>query len=176
MRWKATGAIAFGLLMISLVGLAGDRAFSATPEAETSPVAATPGAVREVVNQREPDAAPGEVLGLVRYVIDPGALLPAHTHPGMQVNVVVSGTLHYTVVEGTAYYTLAADAGTPEAVQQLTSGQTIAFQPGDSFVEPEGMVHFGENRGTEPIVLLTASLFEDGEPPSTEVEVATPEA
>ncbi|HVL26065.1 MAG TPA: cupin domain-containing protein [Thermomicrobiales bacterium] len=171
MRRTGFGVLVIMLLVAAIVSVAGARASSGTPEAVATP--ATPGAVREVINEGEPESAPGEELALVRYVIDPGAHLPAHTHPGMQVNVVVSGTLHYTVVEGTAYYTPAAEAGT-STVHELTSGQSIDFKPGDSFVEPEGMVHFGENLTSEPIVLLTASLFEEGEPPST-VAGATPD-
>lgn len=167
MRRTGFGVVVIMLLFAAIVSVAGARASSGTPEA-----VATPGAVREVINEGEPAGAPGEELALVRYVIDPGAHLPAHTHPGMQVNAVVSGTLHYTVVEGTAYYTPAAEAGT-STVHELTSGQSIDFKPGDSFVEPEGMVHFGENLTSEPIVLMTASLFEEGEPPSTVAE-ATP--
>jgi quercetin dioxygenase-like cupin family protein len=170
MRKSALGIIAMLLLVVAMIGVSGEHAISATPEAAVTP--ATPGAVREVLNEGEPAGAPGEELALVRYVIDPGAHLPAHTHPGMQVNVVISGTLHYMVVEGTAYYTLATEAGT-STVHELTGGQSIDFQPGDSFVEPEGMVHFGENLTSEPIVLMTASLFAEGEPPSTVAE-ATP--
>lgn len=34
------------------------------------------------------------------------------------------------------------------------------------------MVHFGENRGTEPVVLLVASLLESDQPPGTIIEIA----
>lgn len=140
----------------------------ATPEATPAAV------VREVVNEGEPEAAPGEVLQLVRYTIPPNIKLPTHIHPGMQVNVVESGTLNYTVVDGRIEITRAD--GTEEV---LTSGQSTTFEAGDRFTEPQGMVHFGENRTDEPIVLMTASLFEDDEPPSTLVEaspVASPAA
>lgn len=55
--------------------------------------------------------------------------------------------------------------------------QETDFEPGDSLVEAEGMVHFGENRGTEPVVLLVASLLESDQPPGTIIEIdpaATP--
>lgn len=146
-----------------------------TAHDEATP-AATPaaGVVREVINEGEPASAPGEILQLVQYTIPGNIALPAHTHPGMQVNVVVSGTLTYTVVEGEAHITRAD--GSEET---LSSGQTTDLLPGDAITEPEGMIHFGENLGTEPIVLLTASLFEADEPPSTVAggtPVATPAA
>jgi quercetin dioxygenase-like cupin family protein len=137
----------------------------ATPAA--SPAAA-PAVVREVINEGDPESAPGEVLQLVQYTIPGNIALGAHTHPGMQVNVVVSGTLTYTIVEGSMEITRAD--GT---VEILSSGETTELTTGDTFTEVEGMVHFGVNHTDEPIVLLTASLFEADEPPSTAVE-ATP--
>lgn len=132
--------------------------------------AATPAAVvREVINEGNPAAAPGMVLQLVRYTIPGNIALPAHTHPGMQVNTIASGTLTYTVVEGEASITRAD--GTMET---LSSGETTDLHPGDTLTEPEGMVHFGVNTRDEPIVILTASLFAADEAPSTLVEIATP--
>jgi quercetin dioxygenase-like cupin family protein len=141
----------------------GDATPSASPAATPAPAV-----VREVINEGDPESAPGEVLQLVQYTIPGNIALGAHTHPGMQVNVVVSGTLTYTVVEGSMEITRAD--GT---VETLSSGETTDLTAGDTFTEAEGMVHFGENHTDEPIVLLTASLFEADEPPSTAVQ-ATP--
>ena len=134
---------------------------SATPDA--------PAVVREVINEGAPASAPGMALQLVRYTIPGNIALPAHTHPGMQVNVIESGTLTYTVVEGEAHITRAD--GT---VETLSSGETTDLTAGDTLTEPEGMIHFGVNNQDEPIVILTASLFTAADPPSTIVETATP--
>jgi quercetin dioxygenase-like cupin family protein len=158
--------VAFGASVAGYAVSAQEATPAATPASGAS-------AVREVIGGGTPEDAPEDVLNLVRYVIEPGAKLPPHTHPGMQVNVVESGTLHYVVVEGTVTYLRAADAGNPDAAQTLTSGQEIDFYPGDTFTEPEGMVHYGENRTTRSIILYTASLFDADAPPSTIVE-ATP--
>lgn len=161
----------FALLLLCVamvIGAAGITA-SAQDGATATPAAAV---TREVINEGHPDAAPGQVLQLVRYTIPPNMLLPVHIHPGMQVVVVESGTLHYTVVEGSVPITRAAAEGTPALTEQLTSGQETDFGPGDRFVEPAGMVHFGENRTGKPVVLLVASLFEADAPPSTLVEVS----
>lgn len=151
---------------------------SGTLEAQTSTPAASPtpaGTVREVLSSGDPAGAPGDVLELVRYTIPPGTKLPVHTHPGMQVAQIVSGTLSYTVLDGTVPVTRAA-SGMIEPVT-AASGQ-VRIGPGDSFYEAEGVVHFGENAGTEPVVILVASLFEIGEPPAILVgtPVATPAA
>lgn len=150
------------LLGLGLPGMAlGEDA--ATPEATPAAV------VREVINEGDPAAAPGMALQLVRYTIPGDIALPAHTHPGMQVNVIVSGTLTYTVVEGEASITRAD--GTMET---LASGETTDLHAGDALTEPEGMIHFGVNNSDEPIVILTASLFAADEAPSTIVSAATP--
>lgn len=164
LRWMlllvaSTLTMTFGLLQ------AGAQSSTPVPEDE-------PTVVREVLASGNPAAAPGNVLELVQYTIPGNITLPVHIHPGMQVSTVVSGVLLYTVVEGEAYLTRAG-SDTPETLTP-ESGET-AIEPGDHLVEPQGMVHFGRNGQAEPIVLLTASLFEQDQPPSTLVD-ATPEA
>ncbi len=172
MRMKVRGSIAIaGLLLV----LGGGSATVSTWAQESTPAAtpaATPQAVvRDVLASTESDEAPGEEFALSRYTIAPGAILPVHTHPGVQVTTIESGTLTYHVVaDGEAVVTRAD--GTKET---YGPGSTIELTAGDSLVEPEGMVHYGENLTEEPIVLISASLFEEGAPPSTVVEVpATP--
>lgn len=151
-------------LLVTMTGLT----LTATAQDNATPAATPqPAVVREVINEGEPASAPGEILQLVQYTIPGNIALPVHIHPGMQVNVIVSGTLTYTVVEGEAQI-IRAD-GTEET---LSSGETTDLLPGDAITEPEGMVHFGANHHDEPIVILTASLFEDDEPPSTVVEAS----
>jgi quercetin dioxygenase-like cupin family protein len=155
-----TFLLALGSGGIALAAQA-DATPAATPDA--------PAVVREVISQGKPASAPGMTLQLVRYTIPGNIALPAHTHPGMQVNTIVSGTLTYTVVEGEAAITRAD--GTTET---LSTGETTDLHAGDALAEPEGMVHFGVNQQDEPIVILTASLFASDDPPSTIVDVATP--
>jgi quercetin dioxygenase-like cupin family protein len=157
--WRAIGIFLLAVLALAPHGFA----VESTPAATPAPV------VREVINEDEPAAAPGQVLQLVRYHIPPNTVLPVHIHPGMQVALVESGTLHYTVVEGSLNY-VRADGETGV----LQAGEEADFQAGDSLVETQGMVHFGENRTDEPVVLLVASLFEADAPPSS--IVATPVA
>lgn len=157
-------AISLVLLALALMAPAGLLATNteATPE---NPHAAVE---RIVINEGMPMAAPGQILQLVRYNIPPNISLPVHIHPGMQVALVESGTLTYTVVEGTAPFTRAnGETG------ELNAGETTDFHAGDSVVEPQGMIHFGENTTDEPVVLLVSSLFEADVPPSSLVE-ATP--
>lgn len=102
----------FALLLLCMVMMLGGAGIttSAQDEAPSTPAVAV---TREVINEGHPDAAPGQVLQLVRYTIPPHMVLPVHIHPGMQVVVVESGTLHYTVVEGSVPITRSAAEGTP---------------------------------------------------------------
>jgi len=126
--------------------------------------------VREVLSDADPDSAPGELFELVRYTIAPGAVLPVHTHPGVQMAVVESGTLTYHVIDDGNVSVTRAD-GAEEFVEP---GETVTFEVGDAWVEPEGMVHYAENLTDEPVVLIATSLLEAGEPTEILFSEATP--
>lgn len=164
--------------IIGLVLLVGGIAFGFGARlggAEGTPAATPAAVVREVIAEGEPAAAPGQSLDLVRFTIPPHITLPVHTHPGMQTAWLVSGELIYTVVEGgEVQITRAASGGTPAATEVLTPGNSTTFHPGDAWVEPAGMVHFAENAGDEPVIIIVASLLASDQPPAEVVEVATP--
>jgi len=136
-----------------------------TPAALASP-AASGGIVRSVLVGATPASAPDQSLQLVRYVIQPGTVLPAHIHPGTQLARIESGELTYTVVRGQIRVERSTADGTPGPAEWVKSGETTVLRPGDAVIETEGNVHFGENRGTEPLVILAATLLEAGQPPS----------
>jgi quercetin dioxygenase-like cupin family protein len=114
---------------------------------------------REVLASGSPQEAMGRVLELVKYTIPPNSKLPVHIHPGMQIERVESGILTYTVVKGSAKIT--RSNGKEE---MLEAGQTTRLNVGDALVEVGGMVHYGENETDNPVILLSASLFEEGKP------------
>lgn len=178
MRVKAIYAsVLIGLLclagMLAAAPQARVVARQATPPTASTPVSATPaagGVVREVLASSDPKEAPGEVLSLVRYTIPAGAKLPVHKHPGDQMATVISGTLTYHVVANGDVPITRANG----AKETAHPGDTVVFTVGDSWVEPEGMIHYAENLTGQPVVLLSSSLFAGNEPP-TEL-VATPAA
>lgn len=160
------GSRAVKFVLLAFLLFAPAAMVAATPEA--TPINPHAAVVREVINEGMPVAAPGQVLQLVKYTIPPNISLPVHIHPGMQVAYVESGTLTYSVVEGEAHYTLAnGETGV------LKAGETKDFGPGDSLVEAQGMIHYGENKTDEEVILIVSSLFEADVPPSSLVE-ATP--
>lgn len=170
MRTKLIGSAlaAMSLGLAALIGL------SPTTASQDGTGGATPivivEVVREVLSDADPESAPGEVFELVRYTIAPGAVLPVHTHPGVQMAIVESGTLTYHVVDNGMVAVTRAD-GTDEVIE---SGETVTFEAGDAWDEPEGMVHYAENLTDEPVVLIAASLLEVGEPTAILIDEATP--
>lgn len=120
----------------------------------------------------EVPAAPGEILTLTRYIIPAGAELPVHTHPGVQIASVELGTFTYHVLEGEVFVTRAD--GTEET---FGSGSTITFEVGDSWVEPEGMIHYAQNLTDSEVILISSALMDEGQNPTILVDLtATPEA
>ena len=164
--------ILFAIVAVVLAGY-GSAAIGAQMDATPAPAG---GVVREVLSSGDPAVAPGHALQLVRYTIPAGTNLVAHTHPGMQVASIVSGTLSYTVISGEVPVTR---AGPSDVVPVNATSGEVDIYPGDSFYEAEGVVHFGRNAGTEPVVILVSSLFTIGQPPSSPIDatpVATPQA
>lgn len=125
-----------------------------------------------LVSEDQIEAAPGEILSLTRYIIPPGAELPVHTHPGVQMASVESGVFTYTVVQGEVYVTRAD--GTEET---YVSGETVTLLEGDSWIEPEGMVHFAQNLSDSEVILISAALMDADEDATILVEIpVTPAA
>ncbi|MCK5885461.1 MAG: hypothetical protein KAG70_03065 [Alcanivorax sp.] len=63
------------------------------------------------------------------------------------------------MVQGTAFIT--RRDGSKES---LNAGQSTHLNVGDQLTEPNGMVHYGENETDYPVVLISASLMEVGQP------------
>jgi quercetin dioxygenase-like cupin family protein len=144
---------------------------SAAPTVTASPSATASAAVpvlREVLdNDTTPPGAPGRTLSLVRYTIAPGAKLAPHVHPGVQMASIASGTLTYTVVSGVAEVRRAgATTDTP-----VKGPMTTQLGPGDAVIEVGNMVHFGENKTKQPIIILATLLTLDGHPLAEPVKI-----
>jgi quercetin dioxygenase-like cupin family protein len=140
-----------------------------TPRAQQAAPGLDP-VLREALVSGTPPAAPGQALQLVRYVIQPGATLPAHTHPGLQLGWLESGTLHYVVVAG-GEVPVSRDGKT---IRTLRPGEALDLRPGDAIAETDTVVHYGANRGEEPVVIWVAALLRQGQPPATIVEPPAP--
>ncbi|EMA50553.1 cupin domain-containing protein [Halococcus thailandensis] len=70
--------------------------------------------------------ASGEETSVQRFAVEPGASVPAHSHPHEQAGYLVAGTLTF-----------------------LLDGEERELVPGDSYVLASGESHGVENRGEE---------------------------
>jgi hypothetical protein len=126
------------------------------------------GITRTPFGEATPANAPGQQLYLQQVTIAPHAALPEHFHQGTQVARVISGTLTYNIVTGTAAVTRAngkaEDVGGPNKV---------LLQPGDSLVETASLVHYGANDTSTPVVIELAALLAEGAPLATPVGTGT---
>lgn len=148
--------------------MSGALGFTAAQDSAT-PTATPAAVVRDVLVESSPADADGQVMQLVRYDIPAGIVLPEHTHPGTQEAFIESGVLTYHVVTGGTLTITRADGST----EQLGPGESTELHPGDSVVETPGVVHYGENLGIEPVVILAADLLDPNQPASV---LYTPEA
>jgi quercetin dioxygenase-like cupin family protein len=129
--------------------------------------ATTPSAKRVALAQVvDPAGAKGQTLGLSKVTVPPGAKLALHVHPGTQTAYIESGTLTYSVKTGSVpVYRGAADQK-PKLVRRVTAGHTAQVRAGQWLIEKPGVQHFAANRGSKPIVILAATLLQDGKPPA----------
>jgi len=117
-----------------------------------------------------PAGGKGRTLGLSRVTIPPHTALPLHEHPGNQIASIQHGTLTYTVKTGTVEVYRGAATVDAKPVRLVKAGQTATVRAGEWVVESPGDVHIGANRGAKPLVILLATLFPNGAPPSTVVD------
>ncbi len=104
--------------------------------------------VQRKVIQRHDTGAPGFEAVLVDVTIPVGGREGRHTHPGLALIKVESGTL-------TLDY-----EGKP----------TATYNPGDSFMVEAGKIHEGINKGTIPIKVVGAFVVPKGVPLTTQVK------
>jgi quercetin dioxygenase-like cupin family protein len=86
--------------------------------------------------------AAGDRMSVQGFEVEPGAVVPRHSHDHEQVGVVVEGVLVF-VVDGTGEDGEGADG---------TGVEEIRCGPGDTYAIPGGEPHAAENRGDETVV------------------------
>ena len=129
-----------------------------------------PTAVRSALAQTgKVQGAPGRTMVLSRVVVEPGAKLALHHHLGTQISRVASGTLTYTVRQGSAVVKEGDAEKDPRLVRSIAAGQTARIRPGQWLVEQPSDVHEAANRGSTPVVIYLATLLQTGAPPATPV-------
>lgn len=129
-----------------------------------------PTAVRSALARSEKvQGAPGRTMVLSKVVVEPGAKLALHHHLGTQISRVASGTLTYTVRQGSAVVNEGDAERDPRRVRTIAAGQTARIKPGQWLVEQPSDVHEAANRGSTPVVIYLSTLLQSGAPPATPV-------
>jgi quercetin dioxygenase-like cupin family protein len=129
-----------------------------------------PTAVRSALAQTSSvQGAPGRTMVLSRVVVEPGVKLALHHHLGTQISRVASGTLTYTVRQGSAVLREGDAEKDPRLVRTIEAGQTARINPGQWLVEQPSDIHEAANRGRTPVVIYLATLLKKGAPPATPV-------
>ena len=157
------------LVLIALFALAGPCAPSlGAQEATPGPIAMmelAPGVTVEVFAGAPSDRAPEQTVYLARFVFQPGAEIFPHNHPGTTILGVASGSLGWTLMEGTAHVARGAAAGATGPTEDLTeSGTDVILEPGDAIFYEEDVVHTARGAGDEETVVLGTLVLTSGEP------------
>jgi len=154
------------LIIVLLVAAVGAGAYAVGASSQTTGGQASRAALAQAVN---PVGAKGRTLGLSRVTIPPHVQLGLHHHAGTQIAYIQRGTLTYTVRTGAVkVYRGAADQH-PRVVRTVTAGHSGKVFTGEWVIEQPQVIHFGANNGSTPVVILLATLFTNGSPPSIPV-------
>lgn len=161
--WNGWSLAAVAVLLVG-VALAPRGGFGAqdAPTPEPSEVAgAAP--LREVLFQaaleRLPE--PPAFVRLLRIVLQPGASVPLHTHPGPEFGRIESGTLTI-LVEGEAVFAQKGTGETPPPVRIAPIGEAFSLVTGDQIVYPASVPLSFSNQGDEPTSILSAVVLPAG--------------
>jgi quercetin dioxygenase-like cupin family protein len=157
------------LALIALVALAGLTAPGlAAQEATPGAIAVTelaPGFTVEIFAGAPSDQAPDQTVYLARFVIQPGAEIYPHSHPGTVILGVASGSLGWTLLEGTAHVVRGAAAGATGPAEDLAEpGTEVTLEPGDAIFYEDDVVHTARGAGDEETVVLGTLVLASGEP------------
>jgi len=148
-------ALAIVLVALLAAGCTGTAELRATTTGTIAPT------TKEVLGQYPSPNAPGYTQYLLRVTIQPGVKLATHHHPGTQVSRITAGELHYTLVSGSAKV---GRKGAEQPTEDVQAPVEIILQAGDTVYEVESLVHYGENKGTVPVVVEMNALLKSDEP------------
>lgn len=119
------------------------------------------GTTIEALSGGEPDIAPGSSLVLLRVTMEPGVVIPPHSHPGPVALYVEQGLFGTEFFEGQGTVQPAPQNGTPVPAIEMAPGDDVQMPAGDHLFY-DAAVHTMRNDADEPLVLLVAAIFENG--------------
>ncbi|MBW3632165.1 MAG: cupin domain-containing protein [Chloroflexi bacterium] len=130
----------------------------------TAVIELSPGVTAEVFASAPSERAPDQTVYLARFVFQPDAEIFPHRHPGTVVLGVTSGSLGWTLVEGTAHVVRGAAAGATGPAEDLSEpGTEVILEPGDAIYYEDDVVHTARGAGDEETVVFGTLVLTSGE-------------
>jgi quercetin dioxygenase-like cupin family protein len=151
----------------SAVATSAAAATSEAPGASEGPISVielAPGFTAEVFAGAPSDRAPDQTVYLARFVIEPGSEIFPHSHPGTTVLGVESGTLGWTLLDGTAHVVRGAAAGNTDVEDVTEPGTEVILEVGDSIYYEDDVVHTARGASDETTVVWGTLVLTTGEP------------
>jgi quercetin dioxygenase-like cupin family protein len=124
----------------------------------------TPGLFAEVFAGVPSARAEGQTVYIARFTFQPGSDIFPHSHPGTVVLAIESGTLGWTLEEGTVRVVRGAGSGATEVEQVTQPGTELILEPGDAIFYEDDVVHTARGAGDGAAVVLATLILEAGEP------------
>ena len=144
--------------------LAAQDASPAAGGPPVAPIELAPGVIAEVFAASPSANAEGKTVYLARFIFDPGSEIFPHSHPGTTLLGVDSGSLGWTLVEGTAHLVRGAGSGGTEVEDITEPGTDVILEPGDAIYYEDDVVHTARGASEEPALVLGTFVLETGQP------------
>jgi hypothetical protein len=157
-------AVAVGLLMSVVCGTVLVNARSPTPVATT-----LPGVTHERMATRGSDGGAGRIE-LMRTTLAPGAVMPPTRLAGEWLIRVAEGILTVTLVDGSADV---IDVDLADGGSVVEGRSTLVGSDQELVTSPDAVMAW-ENRGSQPVSLLSVATIPGDDPPMTVVDPDAP--
>ena len=159
---KSLVALTVLFLALPLAAIAQEATPAAGPIAV---IELAPGVTAEVFAAAPSARAPDQTVYLARFVFQPGAEIFPHSHPGTVVLGVASGSIGWTLLEGSAHVVRGAAAGATGPTEDLTApGTEVILEPGDAIFYEDDVVHTARGAGDDEAVVFGTLVLTTGEP------------
>src|SRR3954468_18543718 len=164
MRIPMLAIVALALSCLFPLSLTAQESTPGARGAVTS-IELAPGFVAQVLAGVPSDRAPGQTVYMARFIIQPGAEIFPHSHPGTTVLTVESGSFGWTLLAGTAHVVRGAAAGATGPTEDLTKpGTEVILEPGDAIFYEDDVVHTARGAGDDETVVLGTLVLTSGQP------------
>lgn len=137
---------------------------SASPQTDSPSADPLAGITSETLGSGVPSAAPDQAFELASVTFAPGATIPLHTNPGAQLVSVLSGELTLTAIQAGGHLMRSSTSDGTPVPAPLEPGASTVLHAGEGFFFPQGTAHLLHNAGTEPAVIMVATLFATDQP------------